>query len=185
MTTIPDITQAVASLKNGGVIAYPTEAMFGLGCDPLNEFAVTRLLQIKQRDPSKGLILIAASMQQLQPWLAEIPAARLQLIQTTWPGPHTWVFPKSSLVPAWISGDFDTIAVRVTEHPIAKILCDTFASPIVSTSANIESYPPARSAAEVWQSFASRVDCIVPGKVGDLTAATTIKDALTDAVVRA
>ena len=106
-------------MHRGGVIAYPTEAVYGLGCDPWNGEAVARLLAIKRRDVSKGLILIAADAAQLAPFVEELPAARMAEIRASWPGPHTWLLPARAITPRWLTGRFDTLAVRVTAHPLA------------------------------------------------------------------
>src|SRR5690606_23054211 len=116
----------------------PTEAVWGLGCDPANEAAVRRLLAIKRRDPGKGLILVAADRGQLQPWVdfAGLPRARLEAVLASWPGPHTWILPAGAAAPRWITGDHDGLAVRVSAHPQVVALCRAFGGPLVSTSAN-------------------------------------------------
>lgn len=174
----------VEILKSGGIIAYPTEAVFGLGCDPFNEQAVLKLLQLKKRDISKGLILIAASWEQFEPLIQPIDDSIINKIFTSWPGPNTWVVPANSRVPSWIKGKYSSVAVRVTAHPVAKKICEMFGGPIVSTSANIEGLPPAKTAEEVQGQFPEGIDLIVPGKVGNLKKPTTIRDAITDKIIR-
>lgn len=178
------ITQAASILKNGGIIAYPTEAVYGLGCDPFNQTAVERLLNIKQREISKGLILIAASWEQVADLVKPIPDVRLAMVQATWPGPMTWLFPKSHLAPAWITGDHDTIAIRITAHLIAKNLCASFGSPIVSTSANIAQQPAARDAEAVEKIFGQKIDMILSGEIGRLKNPTEIRDVFTNNIIR-
>lgn len=173
------IEHAVNTLHRGGVIAYPTEAVFGLGCDPQNVIAVQRVLEIKQRDVDQGVLLIAADFTQIAPYIAsDCPAAALEQAQASWPGPHTWVFPASARAPAWITGNYGSIALRVTAHPIAAALCRAFESPLVSTSANRHGADPARTSGEVKQEFAALVDAIVSGEVGQSESPTTIRDAL-------
>jgi L-threonylcarbamoyladenylate synthase len=174
---------ALTTLKRGGIIAYPTEAVYGLGCDPSNEAAVLKLLALKQRDVSKGLLLIAADFQQIAPYLAPVTSSQLQAALDTWPGSFTWVFPATSYVPAWIRGNHDTVAVRVTAHPIAKQLCQLF-GPLVSTSANIQHQAPAMSAEQVQTIFPTGVDVIVPGELGGETKPTQIRDVVTGKVIR-
>jgi len=130
------ISQAVRVISNGGVLIYPTEAVFGMGCDYTNQQAVLKLLALKQRQVDKGLILIASHIQQILPLIKPKERSNLARALKTWPGHHTWVFPKTNKVPSWISGDFDTVAVRVSKHPVVKSLCDTLGSALVSTSAN-------------------------------------------------
>jgi L-threonylcarbamoyladenylate synthase len=180
----PLLDKAVTVLQHHGVIAYPTEAVYGLGCDPFNEAAVVQLLQIKHRASSKGLILIAANWEQVafltQPLAAEIMAP----IHATWPGPVTWIFPASGQVPSWIRGDHTTIALRITAHPIAHQLCEKYGKPLVSTSANRQGQRPARDTAGVTQTFGNTLDFVLPGKVGELTKPTEIREAISGKILR-
>ena len=121
-----------------------TEGVFGLGCDPDEPSAIARLLQIKQREKNKGLILIAANFSQLEPYIdvKAIAPAILDKIQQSWPGPVTWIVPKSERCSDWVSGQFDTVAVRVSDHPDVQALCHAFEKPVTSTSANLSGEPP-------------------------------------------
>ena len=171
-------------LKNGGIIAYPTEAVFGLGCDPLNEQAVKKILQLKHRDVKKGLIIVGATWEQLKPFTQSIPPDRLQTVLSTWPGPITWVFPASRKAPRWITGHHSTLAIRVSAHPVVHTLCEAWNGPLVSTSANPESLPPARTEQQVKEYFSQGLDAIVPGHVGLQQNPTEIRDALTGKILR-
>ncbi|HNI38217.1 MAG TPA: Sua5/YciO/YrdC/YwlC family protein, partial [Pseudomonadales bacterium] len=91
-------------MRSGGVIAYPTEAVWGLGCDPHHEEAVTQLLALKQRNWRKGVILIAADVAQLAPYLRGLPEEKLAVLHASWPGPNTWLVPNNGAAPAWITG---------------------------------------------------------------------------------
>jgi L-threonylcarbamoyladenylate synthase len=172
-------------LKNGEVIAYPTEAVFGLGCDPGCESAVLKLLQLKQRSVDKGLILIASHYQQLIPYIDELAITneQKQLALTSWPGPVTWVFPKNKKTPYFLTGKFDTIAVRVTNHPLVCKLCDLYGKPIVSTSANLSSYPPCKTAIEVAKQFGQNFP-ILAGKAGNRLQPSQIRDIQTGNIIR-
>ncbi|MDE2461268.1 MAG: threonylcarbamoyl-AMP synthase [Gammaproteobacteria bacterium] len=170
-------------ILGGGVIAYPTEAVFGLGCDPLNPQAVARILAIKQRDAAKGFILIAADISQIEPFMQIDESMRAALIET-WPGPVTWVVPTSAGVPEWLSGGRDTLAVRVTAHPVARALCEVTGLALVSTSANLSGHPPLRSSLTVRRLLGKHVDYVVPGAVGGLKKPTEIRDARTGQVLR-
>ncbi|HEY0719815.1 MAG TPA: Sua5/YciO/YrdC/YwlC family protein, partial [Gammaproteobacteria bacterium] len=139
------LREAVRVLHDGGLIAYPTEAVYGLGCDPLNADAVLRLLELKQRPWQKGLILIAAEQTQLEPYLLPLDSAMLARVAPTWPGPYTWLLPARDETPWWLRGEHDTLAVRVTAHPVAAALCRAFGGPIISTSANLAGKAPATS----------------------------------------
>ena len=134
-----DIDHALSLLKDQGVIAYPTESVFGLGCDPDCESAMTKILQLKQRSVHKGLILIASNIQQLSDYadFSQLPALTLDKIKASWPGAVTWVVPVKSSTSKLISGDFNSVAVRVTSHPVVRQLCDAFQKPLISTSANL------------------------------------------------
>ncbi len=174
----------VRALRSGGVIAYPTEAVWGLGCDPLNGAAVARLLQLKRRAPGKGLILIAHDYNALRPFLAPLDKALEQRVDASWPGPVTWLLPAARDLPAWLTGGRKNVAVRVTAHPLARALCEHFGGAIVSTSANPSHRKPARSALRVRRYFGKRVEALLPGATGGLARPTEIRDASTGRVLR-
>jgi len=174
--------RAAETLRRGGVIAYPTEGVFGLGCLPNELSAVQRILEIKQRDPAKGLILIAARASQLNDWVALPDNYRLPDPD---PGnPVTWVVPASGLVAPILRGDNDGIAVRVTTNPIARAIALSVQSPIVSTSANFSAQAVAADQAGLRRQFAGLVDYIVPGDCGPSSGASEIRDFATGAVLR-
>ena len=177
------INQAVKVLREGGVIAYPTEGVFGLGCDPFNETAVLRLLKSKRRKVEKGLILIASSWDQVKN-LVKTDLFKSCTIKLSNKKPITWVFPATKKVPAWISGKFNSIAIRVTLHPVAKKLCRKFGGPIISTSANLVGRKPAKNSKQASEQFASAVDFIVSGRVGNLKKPTEIRDVKTNKLIR-
>jgi L-threonylcarbamoyladenylate synthase len=162
------------------VVAYATEYCFGLGCDPMNRAAVLRLLRLKRRPVQKGLILIAANIDQLAPYVDDIPSAAL----ATWPGPHTWLLAPRDGVPGWITGEHPRIALRVTAHAQAAALCKTVGMAIVSTSANRGGAEPTRSFRDTVRRFQGEVDYILPGRVGDAPAPTPIRDAITGELIR-
>ena len=177
------LRQAVSTLEDGGIIAYPTEAIYGIGCDPEDDDSLLELLWLKQRPPEKGLILIAADFNQLQDYIAPLPAEVLSKLLQSWPGPNTWLVPVKPDVSPLLTGGRDTLAVRVTDHPIAAALCREFGGPIVSTSANLTGLKPAKSAYQVrWQ--LPEVDFVMTGACGGLQQPSTIRDALTGEVFR-
>lgn len=171
-------------LHGGGIVAYPTESVFGLGCNPLNVDAVYRLLELKKRPTGKGLILISDSFSRLQPFLAPIPDQRLEIVLQSWPGPVTWVIPARPNVPEWLRGRHDGLAVRVTAHPVAAALCAAADMPLVSTSANLSRHPPARNALQTRIRCDHQVDFILHGATGGLARPTQIRDALTGKLLR-
>jgi len=173
------ITDAVTVLRRGGLVACPTEGVWGLGCDPFDEAAVLRLLALKQRTVDKGLILVAASATQLDglvDWDA-LPAERRDAVLASWPGPHTWIVPAAPRVPRWITGDHAGVAVRVSAHPVVVALCEAFAGALVSTSANLAGDPAPRSRAQLAAHIRDGVDAIVAGETSGLDQPTTIRDA--------
>lgn len=179
--------EAAAALKRGAIIACPTEAVWGLSCDPFAEAAVGRLLAIKQRPLDKGLILVAAASAQfdgLADWNA-LPPARRDAVLATWPGPHTWIVPATSRVPRWITGTHAGVALRVSAHPVVAALCEAFGGALVSTSANPAGAPPPRRVAEFEPALLSALDGVVDGDVGDLPRPTPIRDARSGAELRA
>ena len=179
MSNRASIESAITTLRSGGVIAYPTEGVWGLGCDPRDEAATMRLLALKQREVGKGLILIASDEAQLAPFIdmdALAPDQR-DAVRASWPGPNTWIVPASNDAPAWITGDHDGIAVRVSAHPVVVALCKGFDGALVSTSANIATLPSPRTREELDPRIIEGVDAIAPGETGGLLHATPIRDA--------
>ena len=179
MAAVLSIEDAVAVLRRGGLIAYPTEAVWGLGCDPFDAAAVQRLFEVKQRPQDKGLILISASLAQIESLvdLDALPAERRAEVLASWPGPHTWTVPARPHVPARVRGDHATLAVRVTAHPVAAALCAGFGAAIVSTSANLAGEAPPRQRADLDPRVLAGVDGIVEGATGGLERPTPIRDA--------
>lgn len=178
------LRSAVRILRSGGVIAYPTEAVFGLGCDPMDPVAVARLLAIKGRAASKGLILIAAGVEQIEPLLLPFPEAVRARVLASWPGPLTWLLPARSWVPDWLTGGGSRIAVRVTAHPLCVALCRGFGGPLISTSANRSGRPPARTALAARRALGSMVDYVLPGATGGERRVSEIRDALSGRSLR-
>lgn len=173
---VKKIAAILQALRHGDVIAYPTEAVFGLGCDPFRKRTVLRLLNLKKRSVKKGLILIACSWRQILPFveLDKVPTKMLTKIRASWPGPVTWVFPATKLVPKWITGTHTTVAVRITRHPTARTICNLFGQPLVSTSANLADLEPARTKQELLRQFPHGIACISTGRIGKLKKPTPI-----------
>ena len=166
--------------------AYPTEAVFGLGCDPMSQIAMNEILRLKSRPVEKGVILIAASVEQIMPFvhLEKLPLKIQQKALQSWPGPFTWLLPKSKLTPSWVSGDSDLVAVRVSNHPLVQQMCNLVNSPMVSTSANPASLAPARSSEEVRDYFGNEL-VIVEGSLGEQQTPSTIINGLSLETLRA
>lgn len=180
------IQQAARTLEEGGVIAYPTEAVWGLGCSPQDEEAVLRLLATKQRDYDKGLILVAANIEQFSSYLQPLSSAQQLKLTEGWPGPITWLVPDlNNLVPKWIKGRHQSVALRVSAHPVVSGLCHAFGGPIVSTSANPQGKQPALHQWQVHRYFGDSLDMVTPGRIGTQTKPTEIRDLISGEQVRA
>ncbi len=167
---------AVTALRRGGVIACPTEAVWGLSCDPNNEGAVAHLLALKGRPVAKGLILVAATEGQIEFLLSDLSAHQRETLAKGWPGPVTWLLPHGGRVPSWICGEHATVAVRVSAHPVVSALCAAWGGPLVSTSANVAGARPAREAYQVRRFFGRGLDYLLPGRVGAAARPTSIRD---------
>ena len=180
------IHEAATVLQTGGVVAYPTEGVWGLGCDPRDEEAVLRLLAIKQRTLDKGLILIASHLEQLRPFLdiAAMPIDNLAAVLASWPGPHTWIMPASSDAPQWITGVHAGIAVRISAHAPVIELCNAFGGALVSTSANLSGQPAPRTRMGLDPELLRQVEGVLHGETGGRSAPTVIHDAITGAALR-
>lgn len=176
---------ACHALAAGGVIAYPTEGVWGLGCEPLNSHACARILMLKRRAAAKGFILIASEFAQIEPFLAKVPRAKLAPVLASWPGAVTWLLPAASWVPSRLTGGRATLAIRVTAHPVAGALCARYGGPIVSTSANASGRAPARTALQVQRQFGAKLDYVLHGALGGLSKPTPIRDLASGAKVRA
>ena len=180
------IHEAATVLQTGGVVAYPTEGVWGLGCDPRDQEAVLRLLAIKQRTVDKGLILIASHLDQLRPFLdiAAMPIDNLAAVLASWPGPHTWIMPASSDAPQWITGVHAGIAVRISAHAPVIELCNAFGGALVSTSANLSGQPAPRTRMGLDPELLRQVEGVLHGETGGRSAPTVIHDAITGAALR-
>ena len=177
------LQQAADMVRHGGVIAYPTEAVYGLGCDPDNETAVMRLLAIKHRPVAKGLILLGADVDQLLPWI-QLSDAQIQQLRDHWPVGTTYLVPASPKVPLWITGAHHKVAVRVSAHPLATRLAQLAGTPLVSTSANRAGAPSCRNAFQVGRQIGAELDFLVTGQCDITRKPSTIVDIDSGNVVR-
>jgi L-threonylcarbamoyladenylate synthase len=178
-----DAADLRAWLRRGGIIAYPTESCYGLGCDPRNPRALQRLIRLKGRSAAKGMLLIADRFKRLKPFVRPLHAADLARMQHSWPGPVTWVAPASNACPPLLTGGRPTIAVRVTAHPVAAQLCRSLGMALVSTSANKSGKKPAKTAAECRRIFGARVR-VIAGRIGRRRRPSTLIDLATGNILR-
>jgi L-threonylcarbamoyladenylate synthase len=170
-------------LLRGGLIAYPTESCFGLGCDPHNPHALKRLIRLKGRSAAKGLLLIAHNFKQFTPYIRPLSAADQMKIQRSWPGPVTWVVPASPACSPLLTGGRTTIALRVTAHPLAARLCRELGMALVSTSANKSGKKPAQTAAQCRRIFGTQVR-VIDGRIGQRRRPSTLIDLATGTTLR-
>lgn len=175
---------AAEVIAGGGVIAYPTEAVWGLGCDPYDEEAVRYLLHIKQRPVEKGMILVSGQIEHFAPWVEALSDPQRDRVLGSWPGPVTWLLPDVVGIPHWVKGDHHKVALRVTAHPLVAALTERLGGPIISTSANPAGRKPARSALRVRQYFPVELDGLMPGTLGGQRSPTPIYDIETGQTVR-
>ena len=178
------INAAIDTIKQGGLLVYPTEGVYGIGCDYRSQAAVERLLQLKQRPVEKGLILAASHVQQVLPLICPNNGDELARALKTWPGHNTWVFEASAEVPDWIRGAHSTLAVRVSAHPVIKQLCDGFGHAIVSTSANVTTHESVNDLQHIMGVFGAQVDYYLDLPLGGQTKPSQIRNAADGSTLR-
>ena len=176
---------ATRVIHGGGVIAYATETVWGLGCNPADARAVQRIWQLKGRSADKGLILIAESLTRLIPWIAPLSEQQTESLRSRSGQPVTWIVPARPETPFWLTGNRATLAVRVTDHPIVSALCTASRLPLVSTSANPAGRPPARSPLMVRRYFDDWLDLIVSGTAPGSGRPSEIRELASGRVIRA
>ena len=157
------LSEAARLLRQGGLVAFPTETYYGLGVDPFNAEALQRLFAVKQRQPDKPVLVLVAEQSQVTELVAEVPAVLRRLMAAFWPGPLTLVFPGRSTLPPLLTGGTGNIGIRQSPHPLASRLLHAFGGPITATSANRSGAPPATTAAEIQESLGSEIDLILDG----------------------
>lgn len=170
-------------LREGAVIAYPTEGVWGLGCDPAQPESVSKILALKRRSWKQGLILAAGEISQIESLLTEVTEDERRQLEANWPGPVTFLVPATK-APEWIRGTHETVAIRVSTHPVIRGICAEFKGPIVSTSANPSGKPPASSMLRLRQYFGREIDEVVPGELGGAAGASEIRDLRAGDVIR-
>ncbi len=181
--TVARVQRLRVHLRRGGIIAYATESCFGLGCDPDNERALRKLLRIKRRPKSKGLIIVGDRFERFSSLLNGVSEENMRRMQATWPGPHTWLAPAKARVKRALRGRHAALAVRVTAHEDAHNLCARLASALVSTSANRAGQRPGKTTRECLRRFGRNV-MVIPGKIGVRKNPSTIQDLRTGKIFR-
>lgn len=178
-----ELAKAVAVLRDGGVVAHASEGVWGLACDPFDEAAVERVVDIKGRAATKGLIVVAGASADFGAELDALDDALAERIRASWPGAVTWIVANQRF-PLWITGGRDTVAIRVPGHAQARALATAFGGPLVSTSANRAGAEPAGTAAEVKRALGGEIDYLLPGETGGRKGPSRILDATTGATLR-
>ena len=183
LPTPQNINQAAEIVKNGGLIAYPTETVYGLGADPYNAEAIQKIFIAKGRAEDKGIILLIRGVDDLSTLVRAVSPTAQMLIDAFWPGPLTLVFRANpDLSPALLGGR-DTVALRHSSSPIATRLLTALGGPLTSTSANRSTEPPGRSASEVQNALGEHLDLILDGGPSDSTTPSTLVDVSTDRAI--
>jgi L-threonylcarbamoyladenylate synthase len=178
-----DCAGAISCLKSGGIIAYPTEAVYGIGCDPYNKDSVKKITQIKKRESRKSYILVASELSQLSN-LININSLSEEVLNS-WPGHNTWLIKPKKNIPSWLmDNENGLIAIRVSSHPEIVKLCQFFKNPIISTSANISGNKILKNHHDVERILGSYLDYLVLGNVGEHPEPSIIKDMKTGKVIR-
>ena len=172
-----------ASLWAGGVVACPAEGVWGLSCDPFDEGAVLDLLAMKQREVSKGLIVVGASSEVFADVLRDLSAEQREAMLASWPGPNTWLVPHRGCFPSWVTGESGDVAIRVTSSPALAALCEAFDGPLVSTSANPAGLPPPHSIWELRRYFGTTLPAF-PGAIDPAGKPSTIRRVEDGSVIR-
>lgn len=175
-TDLKQIDKALSVLQAGGVIGYPTETYYGLGADIDNETAVKRLFSLKQRSFDKPILVLIDTVDQLSHLVSSVPQIYSQLIDAFWPGPLTLLFPAAGSVSSLLTGNTDTIGVRISSNPLTRELCRSWSKPLPATSANISGYKAARTANEVLEHFGEHLDFVMNSdKIWGGRASTIVK----------
>ena len=172
-------------LYSGGVIAYPTEGVWGFGCLVGNQYGAAQILALKKRSVAKGMILVASDISQLADYLTGLEPVQINKLDESWPGPVTWLIPDNGVAPAWVVGENDTLAVRVSAHPVIQAICSATGAAMISTSANTSGREPARNILRLRQTFIRGIDYIYPGELGSLDRPTEIRHLETNQIIRA
>ncbi|MBK4775904.1 L-threonylcarbamoyladenylate synthase type 1 TsaC [Candidatus Pantoea edessiphila] len=179
------VKKCVKELNKEGIIIYPTEAVFGLGCDPDSQIAVKKLVSLKNRSINKGFILIAENYNQLKSYIAdhELSSSQRDYMLSRWPGPITFIVPTLPQTPIWLTGQFSSLAVRITDHPNVKELCNQFGKPIISTSANISNQNPCRTFKDIKKQFGNTFPVLF-GKTYGYENPSEIRNIITGDLIR-
>lgn len=185
--TLLSYEEAATALKNGEIIAYPTEGVYGFAADAMNAKAVEAVLSLKGRSAAKGFIVMAASLDKLSTLIKPLTAREQQTILESQRGGfrYTWIVPALEACPEYLRGQFTTLAVRITNHPDAFALCDLMPVGVVSTSANLHKEAPLETPEAIMAIFGDRIAGVMEGSVGGLSSPTRIVHLESGEIIRA
>ena len=173
----------ICHLKSGEVIGYPTEAVYGIGCDPWNQSSVEKIAKIKGRKKRQTFLMVASSIDQLTD-LIDISRLSPQ-VTSSWPGHTTWLIKAKDNVPYWLQDEqTNKVGIRISNHPLVRELCNEFGKPIISTSANISGKEEIKNQQEFMRTFSSDINYLVDGDLGDYDKASMIIDMETNRKIR-
>lgn len=171
-----ELAEAAQILRDGGLVAFPTETVYGLGANALDETAAKKIYAAKGRPSDNPLIAHISCLEELKPLVAYIPEAGRKLAEAYWPGPLTMVFPKSDIVPYGTTGGLDTVAVRMPSDPVANRLIRLAGVPVAAPSANTSGRPSPTTAQHVWQDMEGKIEMILDGGPVGIGVESTIVD---------
>lgn len=180
-----NIQYIVDQLLKEKVVAYPTEAVFGLGCNPNSQSAVEKLLILKQRPVEKGLILVAPTLAYLQPFIDEthFESIHWQRLQADYQKPVTWIVPAKAETASFLTGQFNSIAIRISSHPAIQYLCEQTGFALTSTSANLTGLPPCKTEQEVKLQFGEDFP-VLNMPIGNAKNPSEIRNLFTNQILR-
>jgi L-threonylcarbamoyladenylate synthase len=171
------------AVSQGAIFGYPTDTVWGFGCHPLIASSVARILQIKNRSPAKGLILLSSKLEYCAAYVG-LDLEQLEPVQSSTDHPTTWLVPASRDCPLWIHGSFSSVAIRITNHPLMEFLCDRLKAPVISTSANRSGKATVRNAIQMRKQFGAELDFIVNGFATGSNRPSEIKSLLNGTTLR-
>ena len=171
-----ELKEAAGILRSGGLVAFPTETVYGLGGNALDEDAARKIYAAKGRPSDNPLIAHVSCVEEVEPLVKEIPEAGRKLMEAFWPGPLTMIFPKSEKVPYGTTGGLDTVAIRMPDDPVANRLIALAGVPVAAPSANTSGRPSPTTADHVWQDMNGRIDMIIDGGPVGIGVESTIVD---------
>lgn len=177
-----DLSAAVQVLKGGGVIVFPTETLYGLGADALNDAAVEKVFQLKGRDPHNPIPVLVADLEMLHTLVAKVPTTAQKLMERYWPGPLTLVLPGKKNIPKPLCNSSGGVGIRISSQSIATLLVNGLGRPLTATSANPSGKEPARTLQEAKNYFANRVDVFVDGGTLTSKSGSTVVEVMEDSI---